>query len=486
MLHMMVKAEEIEISNIEGLQAIAADAYYNNNTYSGTVIKLTADLDLANVSWTPIGTPEAPFNGTFDGGGYTLSNLNVLIDGAMTGNVAGLFGVVGTNGIVQDLHIGGSEGLIYLSDTHSSTCYLGAIAGINNGTIIGCSNMATVSGGSWANARIGGIVGENSASAKIQHCYNLGEVYTSKSFNYIGGVVGNNDHGVVQNCFMRSLVIKGDAQTAYPIYGNNNGGTIAGCFYANGTGTDAPEVGASVFSLADGSDNSSALESHQGSSKNVLLHERTLYTDGDWNTLCLPFDIPSGAQGRSPIAGARVMTLASSSFSAGTLTLVFEDVSGIKAGKPYIVKWDRQMADNLPNPVFMDVTVSNTLSSITTDVVMFEGCFSPVAIDGEDRKMLYLGSNNRVYYPSSTMDINSFRAYFLLWGDLVCGDLNSSAGINAFALTFGDDSETGIALTSHPTDLISDAWYTLDGRKLSSKPTIKGIYINRGKKIVRK
>ena len=54
MLHMMVKAEEIEISNIEGLQAIAADAYYNNNTYSGTVIKLTADLDLANVSWTPL------------------------------------------------------------------------------------------------------------------------------------------------------------------------------------------------------------------------------------------------------------------------------------------------------------------------------------------------------------------------------------------------------------------------------------------------
>lgn len=211
---LMVKAEEIEINNIEGLQAIAADAYYNNNTYSGTVIKLTADLDLANVSWTPIGTPEAPFNGTFDGGGHTLSNLNVLIDGAMTGNVA-----------------------------------------------------------------------------------------------------------------------------------------------------------------------------------------------------------------------------------------------GIEAGKPYIVKWDRQMAGNLPNPVFMDVTVSNTLSSITTDEVMFEGCFSPIAIDGESRKMLYLGSNNRVYYPSSTMDINSFRAYFLLRGDLVCGDPNSSVGINAFALNFGDDNETGIALTSHPTSL---------------------------------
>ena len=30
----------------------------------------------------------------------------------------------------------------------------------------------------------------------------------------------------------------------------------------------------------------------------------------------------------------------------------------------------------------------------------------------------------------------------------------------------------------------SEAWYTLDGVRLSSKPSTKGIYINNGKKIV--
>jgi hypothetical protein len=30
----------------------------------------------------------------------------------------------------------------------------------------------------------------------------------------------------------------------------------------------------------------------------------------------------------------------------------------------------------------------------------------------------------------------------------------------------------------------SDAWYTLDGRRLSGKPTQKGIYINNSKKVV--
>ncbi len=126
---MMVRAQ-IEINTTEELQAVALDAYYNQNTYSGVTIKLTADLDLADIPWIPIGTIEVPFNGTFDGGGHTISNLNVQIDGAMTGNVAGFFGVIGSSGIVKDLHIGEShigdhEGLIFIDESDGSTCYLG-------------------------------------------------------------------------------------------------------------------------------------------------------------------------------------------------------------------------------------------------------------------------------------------------------------------------------------------------------------------------
>ena len=52
----------------------------NGNTFNGKTIKLGADIDLGGKEWTPIGTDDRPFQGTFDGakesgGNYTLSNL---------------------------------------------------------------------------------------------------------------------------------------------------------------------------------------------------------------------------------------------------------------------------------------------------------------------------------------------------------------------------------------------------------------------------
>ncbi len=92
--------------------------------------------------------------------------------------------------------------------------------------------------------------------------------------------------------------------------------------------------------LADDADNTTAISdaASLGEPCIVRLQGRTLYTDGDWNTLCLPFAV-SDFTG-TPLEGATVMTLGSSAFSNGTLTLNFEDATSIEAGKPYIVKWD--------------------------------------------------------------------------------------------------------------------------------------------------
>ena len=65
--------------------------------------------------------------------------------------------------------------------------------------------------------------------------------------------------------------------------------------------------------------------------------------------------------------------------------------------------------------------------------------------------------------------------------------------LTAFNLDFGDSSEsTGIreidtdpAPSPSPTGVgRSAAWYSLDGRKLSGKPTKSGVYIHNGKKVV--
>ena len=56
----------------------------------------------------------------------------------------------------------------------------------------------------------------------------------------------------------------------------------------------------------------------------------------------------------------------------------------------------------------------------------------------------------------------------------------------AFTIDFADSSDqSGIQNVQYSMDNgQSSAWYALDGRKLASKPTAKGVYIHGGKKIV--
>lgn len=70
------------------------------DSFSGQTIVLGGDIDLANATWTPIGTSANAFMGTFDGQGYTVSNLKVTGRGS---NV-GLFGFT-TDGEIKNLTV---------------------------------------------------------------------------------------------------------------------------------------------------------------------------------------------------------------------------------------------------------------------------------------------------------------------------------------------------------------------------------------------
>lgn len=107
--------------------------------------------------------------------------------------------------------------------------------------------------------------------------------------------------------------------------------------------------GISSLDLADQTDNSSVINNNDGQTLGITLNDRTIYRDGDWNTLCLPFNLgdANAAQGHhfdgTEFEGATVMELdpATSNLTAdGTLTLNFTDAASIEAGKPYIVKWN--------------------------------------------------------------------------------------------------------------------------------------------------
>lgn len=242
-----------------------------------------------------------------------------------------------------------------------------------------------------------------------------------------------------------------------------------------------------LLGLQDKDSNASWIETWNEQNKTVALEGRTLYKDGSWNTLCLPFSLTEAQIAASPLAGADIRTLSSATFTNSTLTLNFTaegTVTSITAGKPYIVKWTD--GSDIANPIFRDVTISNASNPVETDVVDFVGTYNPVDIGEEgDNTKLYLGNGNTLYYPSKAMTINPFRAYFQLKGDLTAGELTSTEsgqGIKAFHLNFGE--ETGIREMEEVRGKMEDAWFSLSGRCLLDKPTTKGLYIHNGSKVL--
>ncbi|PKR79696.1 hypothetical protein CW751_13740 [Brumimicrobium salinarum] len=72
------QSTDLTINSAEELAGLA-ELTANGNDFSGVTITLTSDIDLSAHLWSPIGVDDAqPFSGTFDGAGFTISN--VIID----------------------------------------------------------------------------------------------------------------------------------------------------------------------------------------------------------------------------------------------------------------------------------------------------------------------------------------------------------------------------------------------------------------------
>ncbi|MBQ1364033.1 MAG: hypothetical protein IIY43_13455, partial [Oscillospiraceae bacterium] len=157
---------------------------------------LTADIDLNNEAWTPIGGPyDAAYTGTFDGKGYTISGLKVDI--STTAQVfAGLFGYVGFNqsGTVQNVHVSGS---VSAESTTSGASVGGVVGCLFQGTVQNCAYTGAVSAqGKSSNAvHAGGVVGRNSGT--VDGCLHSGNVSATADGTSAtaGGVVGFNSLG---------------------------------------------------------------------------------------------------------------------------------------------------------------------------------------------------------------------------------------------------------------------------------------------------
>ena len=201
---------------------------------------------------------------------------------------------------------------------------------------------------------------------------------------------------------------------------------------------------------------------------NIRL-DRTLQTGG-WNTFCSPFSISSTDL---TAMGITAKTLSSSTFdnATGKLTLNFANATSIEAGKPYLVKVNAKVQ----NPTFEGVTTVNTTTTTETTYADFIPVMNPTNLTGGDKTVLFVSGGNSLTYPSGNGNINGFRAYF---------KLKDVAAAAAYTFDMSFDNTTGIQSVSDVRRQMSDAWYTLDGRKLQGQPTTKGVYIVNGKKTI--
>jgi len=243
-----------------------------------------------------------------------------------------------------------------------------------------------------------------------------------------------------------------------------------------------------TLTLGNNDDNTDVISAAAASGKqyDVTLAGRTLYKDGDWNTLCLPFTMFNLSG--TIFEDATVMELGNSSGcntgfdeSTGTLTLDFVPAFAIEAGHAYIVKWTTT-GDPIENPVFEGVTISdedpNDQRVTSADgKVQFTGTYSPILIGNTDPGNLFIGSNNALYTPQSAdYTLMAFRAIFHV-------DLGDNE-VKAYHLRFGDEDPTIVTAPLFEREGSTATWYDLHGRQFVHKPMAKGIYISKGHKIV--
>ena len=520
-------------------------AYVNNgNNYSGKFVRLTDDI---TASKTVGQRDDNPFSGTFLGNNHTIT-ANIVSTTTGTGvNEQGVapFHYI-KNATIKNLTVGGTiasasyhtaglvgfadgtnliEGCAVTATINVSSDYAGGIVGHGQNsttTIRGCAFTGTINGVGGNRRNIGGIWGwSTSGTPTLEYCLEAG-TYTGIASMHPMGL--QSDKGTITGCYYvtpqigtpSNVCTVSGAQQAYAYYAApaNLGAAVAdgnygyitayqnGLLYGGSTYYVAPEA----ITLTDNATND--VDAINGYAANVTLQGRTLYRDGDWNTLCLPFAMNATQIAASSLAGATIKELNTETSNLnpadGTLTLNFTTAydptdapsGSIVAGKPYIVKW-ATTGDNISNPTFPGVAISSTTPTAvefaidgSSDKCQFVGQYSPFSIvasgatgsdQGNVNEIIMLGSGSKLGYSQNTRTLNCFRAHFYVPADPVTGQQLA----RRFVMDFGNgENTTGILTVTADTSATTTGIFTLDGRRLQAEPTEKGVYIVNGKKTI--
>ena len=190
--------------------AYLASEVNKGQPYENACFVLTADIDLGNHDWTPIGnsfsdallggTDYSVFAGNLDGKGHTVSNISIGTESApLESDVFGLFGATG--GKLSNLNLDGVTIYGIAKNVNvSSYVYViglaGALTGSASGPVENCHvanlsmTMRAPDSGMTAAYWIGGLVGALDGSQYIDECSVSGRITETSGKGSIGGLIG--------------------------------------------------------------------------------------------------------------------------------------------------------------------------------------------------------------------------------------------------------------------------------------------------------
>ena len=229
-------------------------------------------------------------------------------------------------------------------------------------------------------------------------------------------------------------------------------------------------------------DETSTVAPADASDVNVTV-KRTI-SAATWSTICLPFDMSEAqvkASFGSDVELAKFSSWSSSEDDEGNIVGInvgFTTVTEIEKNCPYIIKVSSPITQFTVESVNINPSIVVTeVGTKRKEKGTFTGTYVAETVVPEYNLFL---KDNKFYYSNGKTKMKAYRGYFELYDVLESFENPSlSKGVNIMI----DGDSTGVVGVKGKIQP-DDGWYDLMGRKLPVNPTIQGIYMNNGKKVM--
>ena len=203
------------------------------------------------------------------------------------------------------------------------------------------------------------------------------------------------------------------------------------------------------LSFADDAENenSTIIATYADKQANVTLN-RNILADGTWYTLCLPFDM-SAEKVVEVFGESTIAELASAEDHGSLISLKFDYVHAIEAGKAYLIKAGNNLTAGtvIPNVQIKNVApIVSVAKEGETDLMHFQGTYNQITLRGSNIR--FVADDDYLYSPNSTDGtlMGAFRCYFTI----PTGSPASAPGKRA-RIVMGEQTATGNLSPSLPS-----------------------------------